>query len=102
MSTESRTPFSTKGVITPKTWVAVPIGIILSILGGILYAHDVVRDYMEEQRQAFQEIRVELRAIRGEQAAAWRIENMERWAGRTRWDNREKSIIIPEPRDFLK
>ncbi len=102
MSSDSRSPFATasRSVITPKTWIAVPIGLIFGLIVGIIYAHGTVRDYMQEQRDAFREIRDELRAIRSEQARAWRIDSMERWAGRTRWENREKAIIIPEPREF--
>lgn len=100
MSSDSASPFSKRNSITPSTWVAVRLGTIATILGGVVYAHGTWRDYMEENREALREIRTELRSIRSEQQSAWRLDNMERWAGRTRWENRDKGVSIPEPREF--
>ena len=99
-STETNNPYPKRAAITPSTWFAFRLGSIVAILSFVIYAHSYIRDFMEEQRTAFREIRTELREIRAEQSTSWRIDSMERWAGRARWENRDKSISIPEPRDF--
>lgn len=118
MSTDSSPPYGKQPrTVGPRTKFATSLGVAAMFLFFAGKALWLVRDYLEESRQADVALRVDIKDLRADMALevkslradlqsyardAWKFDEQNSFAGRLRWENRSSSLVVPEPRDFRR